>query len=195
MNRTRNHLRPLFQFRLHLFRIIACRTIQIRNGLNRDLGKQNKKKSNRNTKFCLLGSIIVEMGVDEVEDESELNDEDLDSSLRLYCRLTAAYNSRAGKACESFGSKSLEKSKPKPKSKHALSSFKSSSVTSTSGVASMLLQRRWRKRRSCLILSFCHSMSRWMSGDHESCLDRSLGCCFELVILHSSAVDGGGTFC
>lgn len=128
--------------------------------------------------------------LEEEEEESELVDEVLDRFRLLNCRLTAAYNSSAGKACVSFGSMSLDVSNPKPNSKQAVSSLISSSVMSElSEEASRLLLRR--KRRRCWAFNLFHSVLRWISGDNERFLYR-IGQYFFESAMSNTVCDGGG---
>lgn len=102
---------------------------------------------------------------DVSESETTVDDDDVVlDKLRLYCLLTVSYSSSAGKASESFGSITGEWN-PKPNSKQALSSSKSSSVT---------LRERRPLRRSLWCSPFRRdqvwSRRSVVSGDHDLCL-------------------------
>lgn len=78
--------------------------------------------------MLLVLSASLSETIDDTEELRERDEFDLERQL-LYCLLTAQKKSRAGKVSESLRSSFAEGSNPKPKSKHALSSSTSSSVT------------------------------------------------------------------
>lgn len=103
-------------------------------------------------------AVVFAMPLSETMEDEE---EDRDKLWSLYCLLTAWYNFKAGIVFDNFGSVSAE-SKPKPSSKQALSSCKSSSET-------LLVSRRVLLRLTWSCFRLRHASSRSISGDHVAC--------------------------